>query len=130
MNPAHAQDPRAVAAYLTVGEAAVALGVADRTVRRRVMCLELPALVLAPSLIRIEAVALVPGAPPPIPEDCPVEITCAWLADHLRLHRYTVMQLAREKRIPMRMVPPGRWVMTRRELAGWLADATKGEGGW
>ena len=117
--------------YLDTTEAAGLAGTSPRTMLRRVEMYQVPALRLNGTLIRIEAIALDPTAPPPIPAVVPIEITIPWLAELWRVDGETLQQLARRGALPMfRRGGNGAWVMRRSRFYRFVVENTHGEGGW
>jgi len=114
-------------AYLDTGEAAELLGQHQRTVRRRAMLHEIPALQISPQVLRIEAVSLDPAAPPPIPPQVPAEITIGWLSKLWRVHPVTLTAMAGRGELPMEQIG-GCWVMSRRQFLRFVNDHSTGDG--
>lgn len=111
--------------YLTTDEVAERLLLRPRTVRRRIEAGVLPTLRLTPKLLRVEAAAVDPEAPVVLPETPPL-ISTAWLAHFFRIHPRWAQRFAQKGIIPMHK-RGGDWVMSRRELWGFLADHTTGD---
>lgn len=112
-------------AYLTPDEAAGLLAVSRRTVLRRVAAGQLPALRVTARKVRIEARALVDGAPTPVPH-CPVEVGTSWIARTFRVDSRVIRRLAESGELPMRRW--GRhWLTSRAQLLTWINDRSTGE---
>lgn len=121
-----------VHAYVTPEEAAGLLGCNVRSIDRRVLFEELPALVLSPRIRRIEAQHLVEQgvlerALPAMP-DGPAVITIAWLAKLWRIRPQTLRELARAGSLPLRkQTPSSPWTMQRRTWMRFVLDHTTGD---
>lgn len=112
-------------AYLTVGEAAEALGLSPRQTLARARRGALPALQVRPGLWRVEAQAVDQSAPPPIPEDGPDPVTVDDLAELWRVNHFTLYRAARAGELPLRRKPMARRLtMSRREFCRWVVDHT------
>ena len=111
-------------AYITVSEAADALGLHRAGAWRRVRDHALPALVFG-GVIRIEARSLWEDAPDPIPS--PSELTTVELAAHWRVDLKTVQKLIRSGALVARARLPRGWIVTRRSICRFAVDHSQGD---
>lgn len=114
-------------AYLDTAEAAELLGISQRAVYRKIRAHELPAMELSTRIVRVEAVAIDPTAPPPIPADLPPEVTLSFLAKLWRVSLPPLLTLAGSGALPMQQVA-GCWFMSRRAFLRFVNDRTTGDG--
>lgn len=103
-------------------------------VHRAVWEARLPALEISRRIVRVEARALVPGAPSPIPEALPSNLTLAWLSQHWRVTEKQIRRLMRAGHLPCWRqplwrnsradCPKWRWVMRREDFVAFVQAHT------
>lgn len=115
--------------YLLPQEAALLLGVSRRHVDRLLADERLPHLYINQFLRRVEASALIVGAPEVLPPG-PDVVTKSWLANLLRLREFSVQAMASASAIPMWKLtdsPSSPYCIRRGELYRWTIDHSRGD---
>jgi|GEM_PF-6117880 len=122
-----AQLPLAKAHYLTVAETAELYGKSTWWVRDQIEARLLPALRVG-SQVRVEAEAVIRGAPCAIPRLQAHRIRLSWAAQHWRVSVSTLRRMAADGRSPFERRPPqGHWGCTRVAFREWVMDHTTGD---